>query len=77
LTGRLTSDDEPVRPLLAVHAATSLLMDAKTWQRDAVRAARKGGFSWDEIAGPLVMSKQSAHEKFAKHVEADTEETRS
>jgi hypothetical protein len=50
-------------------------MDAEAWQRDAVRAARKGGFSWDEIAGPLMMSKQSAHEKFAKPVEAATEET--
>jgi len=74
LTFRLTADGEPARPLLAVHAATSLLMNVEAWQRDAVRAARTAGFSWDEIAGPLMMSKQSAHEKFAKHVEAEAEE---
>ncbi|MCC9707372.1 hypothetical protein E4N62_20055 [Streptomyces sp. MNU76] len=75
LTGTFNNDSEPARPLLAAYAATSLLMDVEAWQRDAVRAARKGGFSWDEISGPLMMSKQSAHEKFAKHMEADTEET--
>ncbi|MFB8247317.1 hypothetical protein ACFC5X_20020 [Streptomyces sp. NPDC055952] len=75
LTGTCNKDGEPARPLLAAYAATSLLMDVEAWQRDAVRAARKGGFSWDEISGPLMMSKQSAHEKFAKHMEADAEET--
>ncbi|GGX55578.1 hypothetical protein [Streptomyces noursei] len=74
LSGGNTPDGEPARPLLAAHMATSLQRDLGAWQRDAVRAARKGGFSWDEIAGPLAMSKQSAHEKFAKHVQAGTQE---
>jgi hypothetical protein len=69
------SNGAPARPLLAAYAATTLLTDVEAWQRDAVRAARKSGFSWDEIARPLMTSKQSAHEKFAKHMEADTEET--
>lgn len=69
LNGGSTPEGEPARPLLAAYMATSLQTDLRAWQRDAVRAARKGGFSWDEIAGPLNMSKQSAHEKFADHVQ--------
>jgi hypothetical protein len=53
--------------------AKVLQTDIETWQRDAVRAARDGGFSWDEIAGPLGMSKQTAHEKFARQVARETE----
>jgi hypothetical protein len=72
LSGPSTPDDETPRPLLGVYAATLLLEDVKGWQREAVQAARKSGFSWDEIAGPLMTSKQGAHERFAKHTEAGT-----
>ncbi|MEU5632268.1 hypothetical protein ACH47C_24175 [Streptomyces rishiriensis] len=56
------------RPLLAIYAATRLQMNAGEWQKEAVRAARAADYSWDEIAQPLMTSKQSAHERFRKHV---------
>ncbi|MFC9259356.1 hypothetical protein ACFT25_06000 [Streptomyces hydrogenans] len=74
LNGGKTPGREPARPLLAAYMAATLQRDLDAWQMDAVRAARKGGFSWDEIAGPLSMSKQSAHEKFAKRIPEDAEE---
>lgn len=57
------------RPLLAAYAATRLQAEAEEWQREAVRAARAAGFSWDEIAGALSTTKQSAHEKFHKYTQ--------
>ncbi|MFD7137523.1 hypothetical protein [Streptomyces sp. NPDC059894] len=56
------------RPLLAVYVATRLQNGAEVWQQDAVRAARAADYSWDEIAQALMTSKQSAHERFRKHV---------
>ncbi|WP_052443339.1 hypothetical protein [Streptacidiphilus neutrinimicus] len=72
LTNPSDPDEQP-RPLLAAHMAKILQMDIETWQKNAVRAARDGGFSWDEIAGPLGMSKQTAHERFAVQVARDTD----
>ncbi|MDO0939276.1 hypothetical protein QQY66_49120 [Streptomyces sp. DG2A-72] len=73
LNGRDLPEREPARPLLAAHASATLQRDIESWQRDAVRVARAGGFSWEEIAGPLGMSKQSAHEKFAKDAPGDAD----
>jgi len=56
------------RPLLAVYVATRLQAGAEEWQKEAVRAARAADYSWDEIAQVLMTSKQSAHERFRKHV---------
>ncbi|MDX2522595.1 hypothetical protein PV355_47295 [Streptomyces stelliscabiei] len=33
-----------------------------------MRAARAADYSWDEIAQALMTSKQSAHERFRRHV---------
>ncbi|WP_179202097.1 hypothetical protein [Streptomyces caniscabiei] len=33
-----------------------------------MRAARAADYSWDEMAQALMTSKQSAHERFRKHV---------
>ncbi|MCY0924015.1 hypothetical protein OS965_38840 [Streptomyces sp. H27-G5] len=51
------------RPLAALHAASILRGYAEQWQETAVRAARTD-YSWEEIARPLGVSKQSAHERF-------------
>ncbi|MFJ2021935.1 hypothetical protein [Streptomyces nodosus] len=65
---RLEGELDEQRPLLAVYVATRLQNGAEAWQRDAVRAAREADYSWDEIAQALMTSKQSAHERFRKHV---------
>ncbi|MGW2748117.1 hypothetical protein [Streptomyces sp. NPDC001450] len=54
---------DDTRPLVAVYAATLLRGMADTWQDEAVRAA-KADYSWEEIARPLGVSKQAAHERF-------------
>ena len=56
------------RPLLAVYVATRLQTGAGEWQREAVCAARAADYSWDEIAQALMTTRQSAHERFRKHV---------
>jgi hypothetical protein len=36
------------------------------WQRKAVKVARKGGLSWDEIGAAYGVSRQAAWERFGK-----------
>jgi DNA-directed RNA polymerase specialized sigma24 family protein len=36
------------------------------WQRKAVKAARKQGYSWEEIAAAFGVSRQAAWERFSK-----------
>ncbi|MFK0238634.1 hypothetical protein [Streptomyces vinaceus] len=65
LVGPAQYEGDEVRPLAVVHAATLLKSMADTWQAEAVQAAR-GDYSWEEIAGALGTSKQSAHERFSR-----------
>ncbi|MCY1649251.1 hypothetical protein OVA19_00240 [Streptomyces sp. SL203] len=60
---RTPAELDDTRPLIAAHAATLLRNQAARWQEEAVRAA-KADYSWEEIAKPLMMTKQSAHERF-------------
>lgn len=59
--GQATRDD----PLHALTAIGAVQRDVAAHQRDAVRAAVQG-HSWAEIGQALGVSKQAAHQRFAK-----------
>ena len=56
-----TGSEDPAVGLRAVAALRSLLEAVEELQ---VRAARKHGWSWQEIASLLGVSKQAVHQKY-------------
>lgn len=52
-------------PMIALRALTALRQDLDLLEARQVRAAREEGWSWQQIAEPLGVSKQAAHKKHA------------
>ena len=57
------SSDDPETALRAVMALRRL---ADRLEEESVRAARRKGWSWDQIGDALGMSRQAAHKKYRK-----------
>jgi len=57
------SSDDPETALRAVMALRRL---ADHLEEQSVRAARRKGWSWDQIGDALGMSRQAAHKKYRK-----------
>ena len=57
------SSDDPETALRAVMALRRL---ADQLEHQSVRAARRKGWSWDQIGDALGMSRQAAHKKYRK-----------
>jgi ribosome-binding protein aMBF1 (putative translation factor) len=60
-----TASDDPEVGLRAVASLRALVEGVEELQ---VRRARKLGWSWQEIAGELGVSKQAVHQKYRKGV---------
>jgi hypothetical protein len=58
----ITSED----PETALRAVLALRRLADQLEADAVKTARRKGWSWDEIGDALGMSRQAAHKKYRK-----------
>ena len=57
------SSDDPETAFRAVMALRRL---ADQLEEQSVRAARRKGWSWDQIGDALGMSRQAAHKKYRK-----------
>jgi hypothetical protein len=53
---------DPLKLLAGLREASHSL---DRWQRKAVRAARKRGFTWDDIGAATGVSRQAAWERFS------------
>jgi hypothetical protein len=58
----------PAETLLDLRMAADRVSAAKARLTDAVRAAHQAGNSWADIARNVGISRQSAHERWAKHM---------
>jgi DNA-binding NarL/FixJ family response regulator len=66
LAAAATSDDVRV----GLRAAAALRLLAERLEEVQVERARRQGWSWQQIAGSLGVSKQAVHKKYAGRVSA-------
>jgi hypothetical protein len=57
-------------PAAAMRWAAQVERTAATGANRAVAAARRAGASWSEVGTAFGISKQAAHQRFARHVRA-------
>jgi hypothetical protein len=69
LEERLTSTAS-TDPAAAMRWAAQVERIAAAGANRAVAAARGGGASWSEVGAAFGISKQAAHQRFARHVRA-------
>jgi hypothetical protein len=53
-------------PEVALHGVASLRALLEAAEEQHVRRARELGWSWEQIAAPLGVSKQAVHQKYGK-----------
>ena len=70
LAAAATSDDVRV----GLRAAAALRLLAERLEETQVARARRQGWSWQEIASSLGVSKQAVHKKYADRVSAQPSE---
>ncbi|MGA4980049.1 hypothetical protein [Streptomyces cinereoruber] len=64
------SEPDEFRPLAALHATSELRFLVDSLQNRGVASAIRERYTWDEVAGALGITRQSAHQKF-RHVVAE------
>ncbi|MGE3621865.1 MAG: hypothetical protein AB7L84_15525 [Acidimicrobiia bacterium] len=62
--GALAALEGAASPLDAADAARRLRISAEALERDQVKAARKRGYSWDDIGRLYKLTKQGAQQRF-------------
>jgi predicted transcriptional regulator len=63
-------------PRVGLRAAYALRRLAETLEALQVRNARQSGWSWQEIADALEVTKQAVHKKYADHAAAKHADTK-
>jgi DNA-directed RNA polymerase specialized sigma24 family protein len=64
-TGRLTTDASSRDPAVGLRSVRSLRLLAERLEELQITSARELGWSWQEIADQLGVSRQAVHQKYA------------